>query len=114
MLKHASRIIVLTGSGLSEASGLPYYGSQGFWREEEMSIDLDETDSSIDQEVLLTKTFLSLRPKLVWKWVTHFCDTRLKTPPTPSHWLLNDVIEELGRLGKQVSIVTQSIDNFHE
>jgi NAD-dependent SIR2 family protein deacetylase len=37
-----------------------------------------------------------------------------KANPTKSHLLLNEVLEQLGREGRRVSMVTENIDNYHQ
>lgn len=38
---------------------------------------------------------------------------KIKAKPNRGHAALNDILEELARRGKEVSLVTQNIDNFH-
>jgi NAD-dependent SIR2 family protein deacetylase len=37
-----------------------------------------------------------------------------KAEPTPAHIIIDDLAEKLGREGRNVSLVTENIDNYHQ
>lgn len=40
MLKEKKKVLILTGAGISAASGIPTFrGDDGFWRKEKVEID---------------------------------------------------------------------------
>ena len=44
MLKDKKKILILTGAGMSAASGIPTFrGDDGFWRKEKVEIDPEDS-----------------------------------------------------------------------
>jgi NAD-dependent deacetylase len=98
-IDQASRIVVLTGAGISTDSGIPdFRGPQGLWTKDPKAERLSNIHYYMtDPEVR----------KLAWR-------TRLEHPawhavPNAGHLAL----VELERRGKLLAIVTQNIDGLH-
>jgi NAD-dependent deacetylase len=98
-LQHATRVTVLTGAGISTASGIPdYRGSQGVWTlnpaaERASHIDVYSTDSDVREA----------------SWGRLLA--RAENPPQP-----NDAHRSLAsfeRTGRLNVLVTQNIDGLH-
>jgi NAD-dependent deacetylase len=98
-IDESSRIVVLTGAGISTDSGIPdFRGPQGVWTKDPRAEQLSNVHYYMtDPEVR----------KLAWR-------TRLEHPawravPNPGHRAL----VELERRGKLLALVTQNIDGLH-
>lgn len=78
-----------------------------------MEIKTGTTAKKVEPTTILTYKFYSQYPKETWKWLHEFYNIKIKSKPNRGHIALNDILEELARKGKEVSIVTQNIDNFH-
>lgn len=92
-------VVVFTGAGVSEESGIPTYrGTGGFW----MKYDPDKY-ASID--------YFEKDPSYYWSF---FKDTRgpllHEAKPNPAH----HAIAELERRGKVLRVITQNIDGLHQ
>jgi NAD-dependent deacetylase len=99
-VEEASRIVVLTGAGISTDSGIPdFRGPQGVWTKDPKAERLSNIhDYMSDPEVR----------RLAWR-------SRLEHPawhavPNAAHRSL----VELERRGKLVALVTQNIDGMHQ
>jgi len=93
----AKRVAALTGSGMSEESGIPTFRDHGgFWERYN-----PEVYAHID-------TFFS-QPEKPWQMVKAF-DLQLKAKPNPGHLALADM-EKRGFLKE---IITQNVDNLHQ
>jgi NAD-dependent protein deacetylase/lipoamidase len=98
-IDECSRIVVLTGAGISTDSGIPdFRGPQGVWTKDPREERLSNIHYYMkDPEVR----------KLAWR-------KRLEHPawhamPNPGH----DALVELERRGKLLALVTQNIDGLH-
>src|SRR5437762_7318522 len=98
-IDESSRIVVLTGAGISTDSGIPdFRGPQGVWTKDPKAEQLSNIHYYMtDPEVR----------KLAWR-------ARLEHPawhavPNPGH----RAIVELERRGKLLALVTQNIDGLH-
>jgi NAD-dependent deacetylase len=96
----STRIVVLTGAGISTDSGIPdFRGPQGVWTKDPKAERLSNIhDYLADREVR----------KLSWK-------TRLNHPawhaqPNAAH----DALVALERSGKLLALITQNIDGLHQ
>lgn len=99
-LKQAERITVLTGAGISTASGIPDFRSRGGLYDQELNV-----------ETILSETYYHQHPKTFW---THFktifrFDAIHQYEPNPGHHFLR----ELEQAGKRVTIITQNVDGLH-
>lgn len=96
-LQHATRITILTGAGVSAASGVPTFrGSGGLWRE-------------FRAEDLATAAAFGRDPSLVWEWYAWRRDAIAACHPNPAH----DVIAGWSRTLARCTVVTQNVDDLH-
>jgi NAD-dependent deacetylase len=96
-LRNARRITVLTGAGVSAASGVPTFrGSGGLWR-------------SFRAEDLATPDAFRRDPKLVWEWYDWRRSVIADCQPNPAHTVLARWTERPG-----MTLITQNVDGLHE
>ena len=95
-IQDAKRLTILTGAGVSAASGVPTFrGPAGLWRRHRA-------------EDLATPEAFANNPRLVWEWYAWRREMILSCQPNPAH----DVIAEWSlRPGCQV--LTQNVDDLH-
>ena len=98
LLTEASRILVLTGAGVSAESGVPTFrGESGLWK-------------SHSPEELATPNAFRRDPQLVWEWYEWRREKIRGCRPNAGH-------EAMARLAlgpRKVRIVTQNVDGLHE
>jgi NAD-dependent deacetylase len=96
----AEQVVVLTGAGVSTASGIPdFRGPQGVWTREPgaerlFSLEAYLADPDVRQEV----------------WRRRLDNPAFRVGPNPAHHAL----AELERLGHVHTLVTQNIDGLHQ
>ena len=96
----AQRILVLTGAGLSTASGIPdFRGPQGVWTRDPDAEKLSDIRYYLSDPNIRKKAWLSRRDSPVWQ-----------AQPGLGHEVLAR-FEETGRLD---TLVTQNIDGLHQ
>jgi NAD-dependent deacetylase len=96
--KPNSKIVVLTGAGISEESGIPTFrGKGGLWEK-------------YDPAETATAEALMLRPKKVWEMHNSLRQILSQNKPNPGHF----AIAELEQLFKNVTVITQNVDNYHQ
>jgi NAD-dependent deacetylase len=96
--KSGSRIVVLTGAGISADSGVPTFrGKGGVW-------------DRYDPHEVGTAEAMRKRPKKVWEMHEDLRQTIARCRPNPAH----QAIAELETIFEHVTIVTQNVDNFHQ
>jgi NAD-dependent deacetylase len=96
-LRRATRVTILTGAGVSAASGVPTFrGSGGLWRQ-------------FRAEDLATADAFGRDPHLVWEWYAWRRDTIALCRPNPAH----DVIARWSRTFPRCTVVTQNVDDLH-
>ena len=102
LLSQAKNIIFLTGAGCSAESGVPTFrGAGGFWRRHRA------TD-------LATPEAFSANPSLVWEFYSYRREVVLSKKPNPAHYAIAKFEEDLASQGRQVHVITQNIDGFHQ
>lgn len=95
-----SRLVVLTGAGISVASGLrPYRGPGGIWNE-------------IDVMQVASATAMRARPEEVWRFFAEARRAISQAQPNPAHLALTRLQERLGT--DRMKVVTQNIDGLHQ
>lgn len=99
---NSTKIVVLTGAGISAESGLSTFRSQdGLW--EGYNVDDIATYEGYQRDPISVHNFYNmLRKKL----------QELTVKPNPAHIALAELENKLG--SKNVTIVTQNVDNLHE
>lgn len=97
-LTREARITVLTGAGVSAASGVPTFrGADGLWK-------------NFRPETLANAEAFARDPKLVWEWYTW---RRLRISaclPNPAHHVLADWSKRFTNF----TLITQNVDGLHE
>jgi NAD-dependent deacetylase len=97
-LAAASRVVALTGAGISAESGIPTFrGVGGLWRE-------------YRAETLATPEAFSRYPRLVWEWYDWRRCLISKAEPNAGHRAL----VELERRKPSFTLVTQNVDGLHD
>jgi len=96
-LRTARRISVLTGAGISAASGVPTFrGEDGLWRNHR-------------PEELATAAAFARNPELLWEWYGWRRQTIAGCAPNAAH----DVLARWSRGGERATVVTQNVDDLH-
>ena len=98
LVRTARRITVLTGAGVSAASGVPTFrGAGGLWQ-------------SHRPEDLATPEAFARDPRLVWEWYDWRRRRIAACAPNPAH----EVLARWTTSGREVTLVTQNVDGLHE
>jgi len=97
-LRGARTVTVMTGAGVSAASGVPTFrGPEGLWR-------------SFRPEDLATPSAFARDPALVWEWYAWRRERVASCRPNAAH----DVLARWSRDdSRQVRVVTQNVDDLH-
>jgi NAD-dependent deacetylase len=96
-LRQARRVTVLTGAGVSAASGIPTFrGAGGLWR-------------SFRAEDLATPEAFERDPALVWEWYEWRRAAIAACTPNAAH----DVLARLTRESPGFTVITQNVDDLH-
>ena len=99
-IKNARQVLVLTGAGLSTASGIPdFRGPQGIWTKDPDAEKLSDLSYYLSDARIRKKSWLSRRDSPVWH-----------AQPGIGHRALA-TFERSGRLQ---TLVTQNIDGLHQ
>lgn len=97
-LTDQSRVLVLTGAGVSAESGVPTFrDSNGLWENH------DVTDVASPEG-------FARDPSLVWRFYSQRRDSAAKVKPNPGHEALA-ALEQ--RLGSRFLLATQNVDGLH-
>jgi NAD-dependent deacetylase len=95
-IARASRITVLTGAGVSAASGVPTFrGAGGLWRQ-------------YRAEDLATVDAFRRNPRLVWEWYESRRQVVAGCQPNEAHRVLADWSRH-----RRCTVVTQNVDDLH-
>jgi NAD-dependent deacetylase len=96
--KGGSRVVVLTGAGISADSGVPTFrGKGGVW-------------DRYDPHEVGTAEAMRNRPKKVWEMHEDLRQTIAHSKPNPAH----KAIADLETIFDHVTVITQNVDNFHQ
>jgi NAD-dependent deacetylase len=93
-----ARVTVLTGAGVSAASGVPTFrGEDGFWR-------------SFRAEELATPEAFARDPQTVWEWYDWRRGLLARCEPNAAHHVLSSWSRRFPRF----TLITQNVDGLHE
>lgn len=96
-LLQAESVVFFTGAGISAESGIPTFrGKDGIW-------------NKLKPEELANFDAFLRNPEMVWEWYSHRKKIIHQSEPNPGH----KAIAELQNHFKEVTVVTQNIDNLH-
>ena len=96
-LRTAKRITILTGAGVSAASGVPTFrGADGLWR-------------NFRPEELATRSAFARNPELVWEWYAWRREIVAQCAPNSAH----AAIAALETFVPHFLLVTQNVDGLH-
>jgi NAD-dependent deacetylase len=101
-LRHAQRILIITGAGLSADSGLPTYRGVG-------GLYNAETEDGVPIEMAMSGPMLRRDPGLCWKYIAELAKACLGAQPNAAHY----AIAELQRKKPDCWVLTQNVDGFH-
>lgn len=94
----AARVVILTGAGISKASGVPTFrGADGLWRNHRA-------------EELATAQAFQRDPVTSWEWYDWRRQMIARCQPNPGH----QVIASWSRDATGVAVITQNVDGLHE
>jgi NAD-dependent deacetylase len=93
----ASRILVITGAGVSAESGIPTFRGAGGWYRQQRAEDLASLPG------------FQRNPALVWEWYDYRRQLIAKAEPNAAHRAIAD-----WQATKEVVVVTQNVDDLHE
>ena len=98
-LQKARHIVVFTGAGVSQESGIPTFRDTqtGLWQQ-------------YDAHQLATPDAFENNPTVVWGWYEWRRAQVLRCIPNAAH----KAIARLADLAPQLTVVTQNVDNLHE
>lgn len=97
-IQSASRISVITGAGVSAASGVPTFrGKEGLWK-------------NFSPQELATPEAFRKDPKLVWEWYDWRRGLISKCAPNAAH----TVLSAWSKRYPGFTLITQNVDGLHE
>lgn len=100
----SQRILFITGAGISADSGLPTYrGVSGLYESK-------NTEDGIQIEHALSGSMIKTNPDISWKYISQIEAACRGKNPNRAH----DIIYQLEIIGKNIWILTQNIDGFHQ
>lgn len=96
-LKEAGSVVFFTGAGISSESGIATFrGKEGLW-------------NKFKPEELASFDAFIKNPDIVWEWYNYRKKIAHQAKPNPAHL----TIAEMQNHFKDVTVVTQNIDNLH-
>lgn len=105
MITDARKIVVFTGAGISTSSGIPDFRSaDGLYSTKPVINGIE-----MDPEFMLSTTCLTDFPDEFF----HYLNTKMNFPDAVPN-IAHIMIAALERSGRQVTVVTQNIDNLHQ
>lgn len=99
LISEASRLVCLTGAGISAESGIPTFreAKTGLW-------------ARFNPEDLASEAGFRRDPLQVWQWYRGRYQSVLRAEPNLGHVALADLQDR----NKNLQILTQNVDNLHE
>ena len=102
-LRQSSRVLFITGAGISADSGLPTYRGLGGLYED------DVTDDGYAIEDALSGRMMATHPEITWKYLLQIERNCRGARPNLAH----EVIASLERIVPEVIVYTQNVDGLH-
>jgi NAD-dependent deacetylase len=101
--RSATRVVVLTGAGVSKESGLRTFreAQTGLWAQ------YSPTD-------LATPEAFQRNPRRVWEWYAQRRERVGEAQPNPGHRALAGMEARLTRRGAEFALITQNVDGLHQ
>lgn len=98
LLKKSTRVVALTGAGVSQESGLRTFrdAQAGLW-------------AQYRPEDLATPRAFARDPKLVWDWYASRRESAKGARPNAGHYAL----VEMGKIFPEFTLITQNVDGLH-
>jgi len=97
-IKNARHLVVLTGAGVSNESGIPTFrGEDGLWKQ-------------YRAEELATPQAFRRNPQLVWEWYNYRRRIIRSAEPNPAHY----TIAWFEGVLDKVTVITQNVDGLHK
>ncbi|MGG1513893.1 NAD-dependent protein deacylase [Paenibacillus oryzisoli] len=114
ILHSASKITVLTGAGMSTASGIPDFRSQNGIYTKQLINEISDSliPSHLPVERILSESFFHKHPELFWKCYKQIFNMANIDLYQPNFGHL--YLKQLEDLGKRITIITQNIDGLHQ
>jgi NAD-dependent deacetylase len=103
ILRGASRVLFITGAGISADSGLPTYRGIGGLYED------SKTEDGVPIEVALSGTMLLRNPAMCWKHIGRIEAACRGATPNEAHAF----VAEFERRNPDSWVLTQNVDGFH-
>jgi NAD-dependent deacetylase len=95
-------VVVLTGAGVSAASGIPTFrGPEGYWK---------VGSKNYHPQEMATRAAFRAMPDEVWSWYLYRRSVCRRAEPNAAHRAL---VELEGALGDRFLLVTQNVDGLH-
>jgi NAD-dependent deacetylase len=102
-LRHARRILIITGAGISADSGLPTYRGIGGLYEDKLTSD------EVPIEVALSGEMMRMEPQLTWKYIHQIESACRGARFNDAHRIIAALEDHF----ESVCVLTQNIDGFH-
>ena len=101
-IRNASRLLIVTGAGISADSGLPTYrGVGGLY-------DDASTEDGFEIEDALSGRMMQLRPEVCWKYIGQVEHACREAEPNRAHRVITELQRHL-----DVVVLTQNVDGLH-
>ena len=107
LLRNATRVLFITGAGISADSGLPTYrGLGGLYNQ-------NRTAEGYRIEECLSGPMFLKHPEITWKYMLQLGMTIAEHEPNDAHRILAEWEQRFAEQGGKLVILTQNIDGYH-
>ncbi len=101
-IKQYRNVVILTGAGVSAASGVPTFrGAGGLWNDEE-AVWVSDADNLPQSLPRLWNFYGPLREKMA------------QVQPNAAHFALSQLQNDARQRGQNVTLITQNVDELHQ
>lgn len=106
LLKNKKNVVILTGAGLSAASGIPTFrGNDGLWTK--------KYKNCTKPEDIATLSYFNQWPDQKWEWMYDFTELVEKSKPNGGHLAICQFQEYCFQNDIKCTLITQNIDDLH-